>query len=69
MDCVLMNKNIPVVKLELDEDTATILKVKQIHELHFLPVGISISAGIPNRKDLNDWWLGRSIPASRKTDR
>lgn len=65
MDCVLMNKNIPVVELELDEDTATILKVKQIHELHFLPVGISISAGIPNRKDLNDWWLGRSIPASR----
>lgn len=65
MDCVLMNKNIPVVELELDEDTATILKVKQIHELHFLPVGISISAGIPNRKDLNDWWLGRSIPANR----
>lgn len=65
MDCVLMNKNIPVVELELDEDTATILKVKQIHELDFLPVGISISSGIPNRKDLNDWWLGRSIPASR----
>lgn len=65
MDCVLMNKNIPVVELELDEDTATILKVKQIHELDFLPVGISILSGIPNRKDLNDWWLGRSIPASR----
>ena len=65
MDCILMNKNIPVVELELDEDTATILKVKQIHELDFLPVGISISSGIPNRKDLNDWWLGRSIPASR----
>ncbi len=42
MDCVLMNKNIPVVELELDEDTATILKVKQIHELDFLPVGISV---------------------------
>lgn len=65
MDCILMNKNIPVVELELDEDTATIVKVKQIHELSFLPVGISIQTGIPNKKDLNDWWLGRCIPASR----
>ena len=65
MKCILMNKNIPVVELELDDDTATILKVKQTYEMDFLPIGIDTKTGIPDKKDLNEWWLGRSIPASR----
>lgn len=65
MRCILMNKNIPVVELELDDDTATILKVIKNYELDFLPVGIDVKTGIPNKKELNEWWLGRSIPASR----
>jgi len=60
-----MNKNTPVVELELDNDTATILKVMQTYELDFLPVGIDTGNGSPNRKALNEWWFGRSIPASR----
>lgn len=65
MRCILMNKNMPVVELELDDDTATILKVMKTYELDFLPVGIDVKAGIPNKKELNEWWFGRSIPASR----
>lgn len=65
MKCVLMNKNVLIVELELDEDTATILKIMKSHELDFLPVGIDVKTGIPNKKELNEWWLGRSIPASR----
>lgn len=65
MKCILMNKNMPIVELELDDDTATILKIVKSHELEYLPVGINIKAGIPNKKDLNEWWFGRSIPASR----
>ena len=65
MKCILMNKNIPVVELELDDDTATILKVMKTYELDFLPVGIDVKSGIPNKKELNEWWFGRSIPASR----
>ena len=65
MKCILMNKNMPVVELELDDDTATILKVKKTYELDFLPVGIDAKSGIPNKKELNEWWFGRSIPASR----
>ena len=65
MKCILMNKNMPIVELELDDDTATILKIVKAHELEYLPVGINIKAGIPNKKDLNEWWFGRSIPASR----
>ena len=65
MKCILMNKNIPVVELELDDDTATILKVIKTYELDFLPIGIDAKTGIPNKKELNEWWFGRSIPASR----
>lgn len=65
MKCILMNKNMPVVELELDEDTATILKVGKTYELDFLPVGIDAKTGIPNKKELNEWWFGRSIPVSR----
>lgn len=65
MKCILMNKNASVVELELDEDTATILKVGKTYELDFLPVGIDVKTGIPNKKELNEWWFGRSIPASR----
>lgn len=65
MKCILMNKNMPVVELELDDDTATILKVMKTYELDFLPIGIDAKSGIPNKKELNEWWFGRSIPASR----
>ncbi len=65
MKCILMNKNIPVAAVELDDDTATIYKVLQAYELDYLPVGIDIRTGIPNKKELNEWWLGRTIPASR----
>ena len=65
MKCILMNKNMPVVELELDDDTATILKVFKTYELDFLPVGIDVKSGVPNKKEVNEWWFGRSIPASR----
>ncbi|MGN0307859.1 MAG: hypothetical protein ACI4DN_06560 [Lachnospiraceae bacterium] len=65
MKCILMNKNMPVVELELDDDTATILKVMKTYGVDFLPVGIDTKSEIPNKKELNEWWFGRSIPASR----
>ena len=51
MRCILMNKDMPVVELELDDDTATILKVMKSFELDFLPVGIDVKNGIPNKKE------------------
>ena len=61
----LMNKHTPVVELSIDEETAAVLKVEQVIHPDYLPVGIHITKGIPDRKSLNDWWRGRSIPASR----
>lgn len=65
MKCTLMNKNVPVVDLELDADTAAIIKVMNPYNLAYLPVGVGIRKGIPDKKELNDWWYGRAIPASR----
>ncbi len=65
MKYTLMNKHTPVVELSIDEETAAVLKVGQVIHPDYLPVGIQITREIPDRKSLNDWWLGRSIPASR----
>ena len=65
MLCTLMNKRTPVVVLNIDDDTSTILKVSEVIRLEYLPTGITITNGLPDRKSLNDWWRGRSIPASR----
>ena len=65
MKCTLMNKNVPVADLELDDDTAAIIKVIDALNLKYLPVGIDTRTGVPNKKELNDWWYGRAIPASR----
>jgi hypothetical protein len=65
MNYILMNKHTPVVELNIDEDTATIAKVGQLFHPEYLPIGIQLVKDLPDRKSLNDWWRGRSIPASR----
>lgn len=65
MKCTLMNKNVEVVTLELDSDTAAIIKVIDPINLKYLPVGIDTRTGIPNKRELNEWWYGRAIPVSR----
>ena len=65
MDCVLMHKNVPVVDMEIDEAAGTISKINKAHDVRHLPPGINIQKTIVDRKALNDWWTGRSIPASR----
>lgn len=64
MDCTLMHKNVPVVDIQIDE-TGFIAKILAIHDESHLPIGINIVKSSIDRKSLNDWWIGRSIPASR----
>jgi len=65
-----MHKNTPVVDLVIDADSGVIGEIGQIHNLAHLPVGTTwvsgSNKGTPERKKLNDWWVGRSIPASRE---
>ena len=69
MTCTLMHKNISVADVEIDSDNGYIDKIGTIHAPEHLPIGTTGSRSAdknkPNRAALNDWWLGRSIPASR----
>lgn len=61
----LMSKNTPALDLEIHEDTASILKIGEIYNMKYLPVGVRISDKKPDISALNKWWQGRAIPASR----
>jgi len=65
MDYTLMHKNIPVVDMFIDDKTAAIAKLRNVHDIRHLPPGINIFKTGIDRAGLNDWWKGRSIPASR----
>lgn len=61
-----MHKKIPVADIEIFSETGNILKVEKIHNIKHLPVGIKLNEnGSISIKSINDWWLGRCIPASR----
>jgi len=51
--------------MEIDEDSGTIIKLGELHAPERIPIGVPITDGQANRGILNNWWLGRSIPASR----
>ena len=69
MNCTLMHKNTPVVDIQIAEDIGVIIEIGTIHNPDHLPVGtvamFGNDKGKISRKTLNDWWAGRSIPASR----
>jgi len=65
-----MHKNTQVADLIIDEESGIIIKIGHIHNPAHLPIGTTWvsgpDTGKPERKKLNDWWVGRSIPASRE---
>ncbi|MFV0341554.1 MAG: excisionase [Anaerocolumna sp.] len=61
----LMNKNTPVLKFELDIDTAQIYKITKVQNPEYAPISVLDSKGIPNKAYLVDWWKDRAIPVSR----
>lgn len=65
MKYMLMHKEIPVCKVELDEATGSIRSIGEMQCPKHLPIGISVKKGRADRAALNEWWLERSIPASR----
>lgn len=65
MNCTLMHKRIPVAQVELDDATGFILKIHTLYSAEHLPVGVAMRHGMVDRAALNEWWIERSIPASR----
>ena len=64
-----MHRKITVAEIEIDEEIASITGIGELFAPEHIPVGISFKNGRPYRSDLNDWWHGRSIPASRQNFR
>ena len=60
--CTLMHKNTLVVDIDVDNQTGSIVSIKEIYSLPDLPIGINQSS---IDKDLSRWWNERSIPLSR----
>lgn len=62
---VLMHRDVAVAGVELDEATGLITAVYDVSNAAHLPLGVSVRKGIADRAALNEWWMGRAIPASR----
>jgi hypothetical protein len=66
---MLMHKNIPVLELTVSEYSGSIEKHGVLHNPAHLPLGTTVASGKDKGRiipyNLNDWWTGRSIPASR----
>jgi hypothetical protein len=60
-----MHKRTPVSAVILHDETGYIDKVTAVFDKARIPVGVSLDDGLPDRALLNEWWAGRSIPASR----
>ena len=60
----LMHKNIKVAELEISE-SGNIYKIGEVLSLEHLPLGTVCRDGQANLRSLDQWWRGRSIPASR----
>ena len=60
----LMHKDISVADITVDEIQGGIISIDDVFSIEHFPIG-SLENDIPNRKKLNKWWIGRSIPASR----
>ena len=69
MNYILTHRKIPVAEIEIDEETSVISGIGTLFAPERIPVGISVKNNRPSRGDLNDWWHGRSIPASRQNIR
>lgn len=66
MQYTLMHKEVPVVDIELDDATGSIYQIKKVYNAEHIPIGIPYKNEVIDRKALNNWWYGRSIPASRQ---
>ena len=64
MECTLMHKNIPVIDMEILSEIGRIVNLKNPQNPEHLPLGTRTKDGAELRS-MDEWWAGRSIPASR----
>ena len=63
---ILMNKQTPLCKLQIDtSDNFIIEDILEVYNTAAFPIGVDIVAGKPQKKSLAKWWAGRAVPGSR----
>lgn len=62
---VLMNANYPVMRLAYDSRRDDCLSATEVLDADRCPWGVLTSGDNPKRRELNEWWRGRSIPHAR----
>ena len=62
---ILMHKQKKVAEIELDVNIGFIKRIGKVFAPEHFPIGVPVQRGIADRAALNEWWLDRSIPASR----
>lgn len=62
----LMHKNIPTIDILINDNFGYIEKTGPVLSAEHLPIGIPCKDNMVNEYELNSWWSGRSIPASRE---
>jgi hypothetical protein len=60
-----MHKEIQVADIEIDDSNNGISLIDKIYNREHLPFGVIDHNNVPSAALLNDWWVGRGIPASR----
>ncbi len=68
MNCILMNKNTPVMEIEFNSNTNSIDKIYSVLDINYAPLAIFNCSKIRGNltKATNEWFKGRGIPSWRK---
>lgn len=62
---ILMHQDIPVAGIMVDSASGAVVSITRVYEQAHVPVGIPVRNGAVDRRAFNEWWRGRTIPASR----
>lgn len=63
---ILMNKQTPLCKLQIDtSDNFIIEDILEVYDTAAFPIGVDIVTGKPQKKSLAKWWASRAVPGSR----
>jgi hypothetical protein len=62
----LMNKNTPLMSLDIDIKTSYVKEILKIHNAEPMPISVYSDDETTLGENFTQWWNGRSIPASRR---
>jgi hypothetical protein len=66
VDCLLMHKDNPVLRVELDDESREMSSGMKTFAPERLPIGVNRRDGLVGNEEFNDWWMKRSIPFGRE---